>query len=67
MLEHFSRVWSKELGHKYGTTVNCGKHHSTHSIVQTSKESTTVNPGPVATDMWFSTSEKFRASIGLEK
>jgi 3-oxoacyl-[acyl-carrier protein] reductase len=26
-----------------------------------------VNPGPVATDMWFSTSEKFRASIGLEK
>ena len=22
-LEHFARVWSKELGHSHGTTVNC--------------------------------------------
>lgn len=22
-LEHFARVWSKELGQKYGATVNC--------------------------------------------
>lgn len=22
-LEHFARVWSKELGQKYGVTVNC--------------------------------------------
>lgn len=27
-LEHFARVWSKELGQKYGTTVNCGSSSS---------------------------------------
>ena len=29
-LEHFAKVWSKELGHRYGTTVNCGGSAPSH-------------------------------------